>query len=111
MSAYLDQAPNEDVALLDMAELTARISGVPLWQILGKGRQGPIARARHVAVWATERRHRLGPVDLARLFGGREHSTVYHSLRAVQQALAGDAGSIELVRLARQVEEAMKEAS
>lgn len=59
--------------------------GVKTTDILGGSRKREIARARQVAMFLCRSRLGLSYPDLGRIFGGKDHSTVIHSIRKIQQ--------------------------
>ncbi|NOY14983.1 MAG: chromosomal replication initiator protein DnaA [bacterium] len=63
----------------------SRFFGVPVKDIKGQGRQSKIAMARHVAVFLCRSELNLPFVAIGRLFGGRDHSTIIHSVEKVEK--------------------------
>ncbi len=74
---------------LATAAIVSRVSGIPLGGILGHDRHAPIARARHVAIWATRQQADMSYPELGQLFGKRNHKTAMHSCQVVTDALGG----------------------
>jgi hypothetical protein len=103
---YLDSGVQ--VTDLACAEVVARLTGVAVSQMLGHDRHVPVARARHVAIWATRQRTDLSYPELGRLFGNRDHRTAMHSCEQVRTALNGDSA---LARLALAVERELDSAN
>jgi len=57
----------------------------------GKSRAKEIAEARHLAMYLLREDAQQRVTEIARLLGGRDHSTVIYGLRKMDQALATDA--------------------
>lgn len=77
-----------DVATL--VEAAANAFHVEAVALLGSCRSRTVAQARHALVYAlAQRRPALSLVAIGALVGGRDHSTVLHSIRAAE-ALAVD---------------------
>jgi chromosomal replication initiation ATPase DnaA len=96
------QAENEEYArkLLDDAERRIRsdalasraiieaisvIHNVSYQQIIGRSRAVHIVEARHAAIAEVRRqRPHLSTIQIGRLFGGRDHSTICHALQKME---------------------------
>jgi hypothetical protein len=89
------------------ARIVAAVSerfDVPAAQLRGPSRRRPVARPRQVAMYLT--RHLTGrslPM-IGRWFGGRDHSTVVHAVRATEARRATDAAlDAEIAALEREL--------
>ena len=69
----------------------AEIFGVPPHALMGRGRRRPLVDYRHIAMWTL---HECFPAMsypmIGRLFGGRDHSTVIHGVRKVNDKRGRD---------------------
>jgi hypothetical protein len=65
-------------------------TSVPVDAILGRKRRGDIAAARHEAVWRVRQATNWSLPRLGQFFGGRDHTTVLHSLRRMEVRAAQD---------------------
>jgi chromosomal replication initiator protein len=54
----------------------------------GKSRQRPLVMARQIAMYVMREQTELSYPSLARLFGGRDHTTVIHAVEKVQRLMA-----------------------
>ena len=54
----------------------------------GKSRQRPLVMARQIAMYVMREQTELSYPSLARLFGGRDHTTVIHAVEKVQRMMA-----------------------
>lgn len=58
-------------------------TGVSLEALLSRGRMPPFARARQMYFWLARRSTRQPTTMIGRICGGRDHSTVLHGIRRV----------------------------
>ena len=59
--------------------------------IIGRSRARPVAAARHLAVFLASRHSNMSLTQIGRSFDNRDHTTVMHSVRRMQQELSTDA--------------------
>ncbi len=75
--------------------LIARVAhhhGVTIADVRGRSRMRHIAYARQVAAWALRTAlPKLSLVEIGRMLGGLNHTTVIYSVRQIAQACAADA--------------------
>jgi Bacterial dnaA protein helix-turn-helix len=89
--SHMDDAAPMRLTVHDIAQACCRHYGVGTADMLSRRRQPAIVWARHVAMYLT-RAHTLGSLpEIARLFGGRDHTTVLHAVRRIDAALTGNA--------------------
>ena len=74
----------------EIQRATCDYFGVPLEQVLAKGRKREIVLARHVAMYFSKEltQHTLKTIGL--YFGGRDHSTVINACRKVEDMMKRD---------------------
>ena len=65
-------------------------TGVPVDAILGRERRSAIAAARHEAVWRVHEATKWSLPRVGRFFDDRDHTTVLHSLRRMENRAAKD---------------------
>ncbi|MFO7261401.1 MAG: chromosomal replication initiator protein DnaA [bacterium] len=68
----------------------AQAWGVPVEALSSKRRTKDLTVPRQVAMYLMRQLLGLSLVEIGRLFGGRDHSTVIHSIEKVEQELASD---------------------
>jgi chromosomal replication initiator protein len=68
----------------------AQYFDLPTEALTGKSRAKEIAEARHIAMYLLREDARQRVTDIARLLGGRDHSTVIYGLRKIDIALTTD---------------------
>jgi chromosomal replication initiator protein len=76
--------PRTDMELLvEMAD----ILGYEVDALRGKSRQRPLVTARQIAMYAFRELTDLSYPSIARLFGGRDHTTVIHAVEKIQRQM------------------------
>ena len=78
------QKPRTDEELL--AEMAGYL-GFPVEALKGKSRQRPLVAARQMAMYVFRDMTELSYPAIARLFGGRDHTTVIHAVDKVQRMM------------------------
>ncbi|HEY0304071.1 MAG TPA: chromosomal replication initiator protein DnaA [Longimicrobiales bacterium] len=71
-------------------ERVAQLFGVSVESLSSKKRTKEVTMPRQVAMYLIRELLDLPLVEIGRLFGGRDHSTVIHSIQKVEEDLAGD---------------------
>jgi chromosomal replication initiator protein len=71
-------------------ERVAQLFGVTVDALSSKKRTKEVTMPRQVAMYLIRELLDLPLVEIGRLFGGRDHSTVIHSIQKVEEDLAGD---------------------
>ena len=64
-------------------EVVASGCGVSVEDLLGRSRTRPLVSARHLAMYILRQQTDLSYPDIARVFGGRDHTTVMHAVRKI----------------------------
>jgi chromosomal replication initiator protein len=76
--------PRTDEELLDEI---ARILKFDVEALKGKSRQRPLVTARQIAMYVFREQTDLSYPSIARLFGGRDHTTVIHAVEKIQRQM------------------------
>jgi chromosomal replication initiator protein len=76
--------PRTDAQLLDEI---AMILGFEVEALRGKSRQRPLVTARQIAMYVFRDLTDLSYPSIARLFGGRDHTTVIHAVEKIQRQM------------------------
>ena len=71
-------------------ERVAQVFSVPVDALSSKKRTKEVTMPRQVAMYLIRELLDLPLVEIGRLFGGRDHSTVIHSIQKVEEDLVGD---------------------
>jgi chromosomal replication initiator protein len=76
--------PRTDAELLNEI---ASILGFEVEALKGKSRQRPLVTARQIAMYVFREQTDLSYPSIARLFGGRDHTTVIHAVEKIQRQM------------------------
>ncbi len=76
--------PRTDAEMLDEI---AGILGFEVEALKGKSRQRPLVTARQIAMYVFRQQTDLSYPSIARLFGGRDHTTVIHAVEKIQRQM------------------------
>jgi chromosomal replication initiator protein len=76
--------PRTDAEMLDEI---AGILGFEVEALKGKSRQRPLVTARQIAMYVFRDQTDLSYPSIARLFGGRDHTTVIHAVEKIQRQM------------------------
>jgi len=71
---------------------TAKQFGISMEEMLSKRRARAIARPRQVAMYLAKMLTTRSLPDIGRRFGGRDHTTVIHAVKRIDQLRAEDSG-------------------
>ncbi len=97
----LREEKGQRVTIEDIQRLVAEEFDVRIADLNGRRRTANIAHPRQVAMYLARRHTDISLQDIGAAFGGRDHGTVIHAARTVEQKLHADAGLREqLTRLA-----------
>ena len=97
--------PREATALPSIdkvQEVVARRWGVTPEGLRSKARIKTLTVPRQIAMYLARELLQMQLVEIGQAFGGRDHSTVIHSVDKIQRQMARDRGFRERVELARQ---------
>ncbi len=87
----LVKAPEEKkITPRRIREMVAGEFDIPADSLRGKTRISRVVRARQIAMFICRDLTDLSLVMIGKQFGGRDHSTVLHSIRKVEKLVAGD---------------------
>ena len=84
LSESATRQKTDEELLLDIASYL----GYSVDALRGKSRQRPLVMARQIAMYVMREQTELSYPSLARLFGGRDHTTVIHAVEKVQRLMA-----------------------
>jgi chromosomal replication initiator protein len=68
----------------DLLAEIAEILGVTIEALKSKGRQRPLVTLRQIAMYVIREMTDSSYPTIARLFGGRDHTTVMHAVRTIE---------------------------
>ena len=108
-SALGEQPPDNLTSrntLQDVIDAVTGFYSVKLSDLQSKRRHKSITRPRQLCMWLARRHTRFSLEEIGGYFGGRDHSTVMHSLRTVDESIGADA---DFARDVEQIEKQVAE--
>ena len=78
------------VTVDDIQKATAEHFGLKQADLISERRNRAIARPRQAAMWLAKQLTTRSLPDIGRRFGGRDHTTVLHAVRRIEELKAGD---------------------
>ena len=69
----------------------ARSCNVPIKPVLGQSRKMELVNARHIAMFLCREMTSSSLINIGKYFGGRDHSTVIHACKTIEDKLQNDA--------------------
>lgn len=79
------------VTVEDIQKQVAAFYKISLADLLSERRSRPLARPRQVAMYLAKQLTSLSLPDIGRKFSGRDHTTIIHGVRKVEELMAADA--------------------
>ena len=99
-----NHGPAGPTTLHDIIEAVTDFYCVKLSDLQSKRRHKSIALPRQVCMWLARKRTRFSLQEIGGYFGGRDHTTVMHSIKAVDHRVSTDTGfARELDQIASRV--------
>jgi len=78
------------VTVDDIQKATAEHFGMKQTDLISERRTRSVARPRQAAMWLAKQLTTRSLPDIGRRFGGRDHTTVLHAVRRIEELRAGD---------------------
>jgi chromosomal replication initiator protein len=85
------QTPHKQISVSDIQDKTAKYFDISLHDLLSARRQRDIARPRQIAMFLAKQLTPRSLPDIGRRFGGRDHTTVLHALRRIEELCSSNA--------------------
>lgn len=82
--------PSPKLSAQTVIEEAASFFGLSVDEVVGKNRVKQLVTARHAAMYILSKDLGLSLVEVGRLLGGRDHTTVMHALKKITAALGKD---------------------
>ncbi|WP_307350670.1 chromosomal replication initiator protein DnaA [Caulobacter ginsengisoli] len=79
------------ITIDDIQKATSEHFGLKQADLISERRNRSIARPRQAAMWLAKQLTTRSLPDIGRRFGGRDHTTVLHAVRRIEELKAGDA--------------------
>lgn len=87
----LQSASEEKQITLDIiARATGQYFKIPLADLKSKSRNKDIAKARHIAIYLSRKLIKATQQDIGRFYGGRDHTSIIHASKKIQEQLKTD---------------------
>ncbi len=83
-------AGEKRVTVDDIQKATAEHFGLKQSDLISERRTRSVARPRQAAMWLAKQLTTRSLPDIGRRFGGRDHTTVLHAVRRIEELRAGD---------------------
>ncbi len=94
----LSEERNTQVTIADIQRRVAEEFDIRLADINGRRRTANIAHPRQVAMYLARKHTECSLQDIGAAFGGRDHGTVIHAARTIEQKLEEDTALRELIQ-------------
>ena len=78
------------ITIVEIQMATAEHYGMKQADLISERRNRAIARPRQAAMWLAKQLTTRSLPDIGRRFGGRDHTTVLHAVRRIEELKAGD---------------------
>lgn len=92
------QPRSNQFTLQRIIEIVTRFYGVKLSDLQSRRRHKSVTEPRQICMWLARRRTRFSLEEIGGYFGGRDHTTVMHSVKAVDERIATDPAVAEQVK-------------
>jgi chromosomal replication initiator protein len=98
--------PEKSVPVETIKRRVAAYFDIPLEDLLSQRRHRSVARPRQIAMYFCKRLTRRSFPDIGQRFGGRDHTTVMHAVKRIEELAAADpAFATELTQIGRKITE------
>ncbi|MFZ8932884.1 MAG: chromosomal replication initiator protein DnaA [Bacteriovoracaceae bacterium] len=85
-----DNTESKQITLESIGKVTSQHFKIPLPDLRSKSRNKEIAYARHVAIYLSRKLIRATQQDIGKYYGGRDHTSIIHAEKKVQELLKTD---------------------
>ncbi len=97
LADLMNQRVSSGISIADIQQRVADEFGLRLADINGRRRTATIARSRQIAMFLARRHTSCSLQDIGAAFGGRDHGTVLHAMRTIEEKLEEDNSLREIV--------------
>lgn len=101
-SAINTSSQGNEVAMSKITQTVARQMGIKTADLRSSSRKQTVVRGRSLAMYIARQATSKSLTDIGKYFGGRDHSTVLHSIRKIESMLKDD---VDLHRVFNEVNE------
>ena len=89
-SAIRKRDPRTALTPAAVARVVAKHGGCTMAELKGESRRSGIVRGRSIAMYLCRDLLQISLLRIGRYFGGRDHTTVLHAVRKIEQQLPED---------------------
>ena len=97
LADLMNQRVSSGISIADIQQRVADEFGLRLADINGRRRTATIAHSRQIAMFLARRHTSCSLQDIGAAFGGRDHGTVLHAMRTIEEKLKEDNSLREIV--------------
>src|SRR5690606_32508780 len=87
-----DDGRRKQITLQNIIDAVTSYYNVKLSDLQSKRRHKSITQPRQVCMWLARKHTRFSLEEIGGYFGGRDHTTVMHSIKTVDDRISTDAG-------------------
>ncbi len=92
LADLMNKRASTGISIADIQERVASEFGLRVEDINGRRRTASIAHPRQVAMFLARQHTACSLQDIGEAFGGRDHGTVLHAMRTIEEKLRNDSG-------------------
>ena len=85
-----DKHSEKKISLESITKATAQHFKIPLVDIKSKSRTKTVTKARHVAMYLSQKVNNAKLQEIGRFFGGRDHTSVMHGIKKISTSIKDD---------------------
>jgi len=88
--AYVDVTRRQNIRIAEIQARVAQFYGLDRREMTSDRRSREVARPRQVAMYLAKQLTKQPLTEIGRRFGGRDHTTVIHAIRRIEQLRVDD---------------------
>jgi chromosomal replication initiator protein len=106
LTEFIPEDSRQPTSIEKIQELVANYYGISKRDLVSKSRRARLAHARQVAMYLCRTYGNCILADIGAAFGNRDHSTVLHAMKKIEEGIKADGGKIssEVRELAGKIE-------
>ncbi len=90
------------LSIKHITTIVSQACNVNIKSVLGKSRKMELVSARHIAMFLCRELTSSSLISIGNFFGGRDHSTVIHACRMIEERLENDASFVKRLEIIQQ---------
>jgi chromosomal replication initiator protein len=106
LTEFIPEDSRQPTSIEKIQELVANYYGISKRDLVSKSRRARLAHARQIAMYLCRTYGNCILADIGAAFGNRDHSTVLHAMKKIEEGIKADGGKIssEVKELAGKIE-------